>query len=33
MQFILGVVLFVIVVGAVDAAVPWPRCGAKEAKQ
>jgi hypothetical protein len=33
MQFILGVVLFVVVVGAVDAGVPWPRCGAKEAKQ
>ena len=31
MQFILGVVLFVIIVGVVDAGVPWPRCekGAK----
>ena len=33
MQFILGVILFVIVIGAVDAGVPWPRCGAKETKQ
>ena len=33
MQFILGVVLFVVVLGAVDAGVPWPRCRAKGAKQ
>jgi hypothetical protein len=32
MQFILGIVLFVIVVGAVDTGVPWPRCKAKEPK-
>jgi hypothetical protein len=32
MQFILAVVLFVVVIGAVDAGVPWPRCGSKEAK-
>jgi hypothetical protein len=25
MQFILGVLLFVVVVGLVDARVPWPR--------
>jgi hypothetical protein len=33
MQFILGVVLFVVVVGAVDAGVPWPRCSAKGPKE
>ncbi len=33
MQFILGVLLFVVVVGWVDAGVPWPRCAAKEPKQ
>ena len=33
MQFILGVILFVVVVGAVDAGVPWPRCRAKETKR
>ena len=33
MQFILGVVLFVVVVGVIDAGVPWPRCGAKETKR
>ena len=33
MQFILGVVLFVVVVGIVDAGVPWPRCKVKETKQ
>ena len=26
MQFILGVILFVVVIGWVDAGVPWPRC-------
>lgn len=25
MQFILGVVLFVVVVGLIDACVPWPK--------
>ena len=29
MQFILGVVLFVVVIGFVDAGVPWPRCRAE----
>jgi hypothetical protein len=33
MQFILGVLLFVVVVGAVDAGVPWPRCDRKESKR
>jgi hypothetical protein len=33
MQFILGVILFVVVVGIVDAGIPWPRCNAKEPKQ
>lgn len=27
MQFILGVFLFVVVVGLVDARVPWPKAG------
>ena len=26
MQFILGVLLFVVFIGWVDAGVPWPRC-------
>jgi len=26
MQFILGVVLFVVVIGWLDAGLPWPRC-------
>ena len=30
MQFILGVVVFVVVVGVVDAGVPWPRCKEKK---
>jgi hypothetical protein len=33
MQFILGVILFVVVVGAFDIGVPWPRCRTKETKQ
>ena len=33
MQFILGIILFVVVVGALDAGVPWPRCRTKETKQ
>jgi hypothetical protein len=33
MQFILGVFLFVVVIGVIDAGLPWPRCGAKGAKQ
>jgi len=32
MQFILAIILFVGVVGAVDAGVPWPRCKTKETK-
>ena len=32
MQFILGVILFVVVIGVVDRGVPWPRCKAKETK-
>ena len=33
MQFVLGVIFFVVVVGILDAGVPWPRCGAAERKQ
>jgi hypothetical protein len=33
MQFIVAVLLFVVVVGAVDAGVPWPRCKEKESNQ
>ena len=33
MQFILGVILFAVVVGAVDAGVPWPRCKTREPEQ
>jgi hypothetical protein len=33
MQFILGVILFVVVIGALDAGLPWPRCGSGSAKQ
>jgi hypothetical protein len=33
MQFILAIVLFVVVIGAIDAGVPWPRCRAKGPKQ
>jgi hypothetical protein len=32
MQFILGVILFVVVIGALDAGLPWPRCGSRGAK-
>jgi hypothetical protein len=32
MQFILGVLLFVVVIGIVDAGVPWPRCRTKAGK-
>ena len=32
-QFILGVILFFVVVGALDAGVPWPRCRVKETTQ
>lgn len=30
MSFILGVLLFTVVVGALDARLPWPKAGAKE---
>jgi hypothetical protein len=33
MQFILGVIFFVVVIGALDAGLPWPRCGSQGAKQ
>jgi hypothetical protein len=33
MQFVLGVLLFVVVVGVIDAGVPWPSCRAKESKR
>jgi hypothetical protein len=33
MQFILGVVLFVVVIGVIDAGVPWPRCVPKGGRQ
>ena len=33
MQFVLGVILFVFVIGAIDAGLPWPRCGSKVEKQ
>lgn len=33
MQFILGVIVFVVVIGAIDAGLPWPRCKSKVAKQ
>jgi hypothetical protein len=33
MQFILGVIFFVVVVGLVDRGVPWPRCGAPETRR
>src|ERR1700694_5676871 len=33
MQFILGVILFVVVIGVLDSGVPWPRCGTSEVKQ
>ena len=29
MQFILGVIFFVVIVGLIDAGVPWPRCGSE----
>jgi len=29
MQFILGVIFFVIIVGAVDAGLPWPAPGGR----
>jgi hypothetical protein len=32
MPFIVGVILFVLVVGAVDARLPWPPCRSKAAK-
>jgi hypothetical protein len=33
MQFILGVFLFVVVIGWLDAGLPWPRCGSREDRQ
>jgi len=30
MQFILGVVLFIGVIGVIDARIPWPRCAKKD---
>jgi hypothetical protein len=30
MQFIIGVIFFVVVVGIVDVGLPWPRCGSAE---
>jgi hypothetical protein len=33
MQFIIGVILFVVVIGALDAGLPWPRCGSQGTKQ
>ena len=30
MQFILGVFLFVVVIGVVDVGIPWPRCRVKK---
>jgi hypothetical protein len=33
MQFILAVILFVVVIGAIDAGLPWPRCGSGGARQ
>lgn len=33
MQFILGAIFFVVVVGILGAGVPWPRCRATERKQ
>jgi hypothetical protein len=30
MQFILAVVLFVVVVGAIDGRLPWPRSNGKQ---
>ena len=32
MQFILGVFLFVVVVGLVDARVPWPKAGSRRTR-
>lgn len=29
MQFVLGVILFVVVIGWLDAGLPWPHCKAK----
>ena len=33
MQFILAVILFVVVIGAIDAGLPWPRCGLRGDRQ
>jgi hypothetical protein len=33
MQFILGVILFVVVIGWLDADLPWPRCGSGEGRR
>jgi hypothetical protein len=33
MQFILGVILFVVVIGWLDAGLPWPRCNSREGQQ
>lgn len=33
MQFIVGVIFFVVVVGIIDAGLPWPRCGSPETKR
>jgi hypothetical protein len=33
MQFILGVIFFVVVIGALDAGLPWPRCGSQGTRQ
>lgn len=33
MPFILGVILFVIVIGWLDQGLPWPSSGSKEAGQ
>jgi hypothetical protein len=33
MSFMVGVILFVIVLGALDARLPWPKpCGAREVR-
>lgn len=33
MQFVLGVILFVVVIGALDAGVPWSRCVSRGPEQ
>ena len=33
MRFILGLILFIVVIGWLDAGLPWPRCGSREARR